>query len=298
MIDGVKLSCDSGNDLLEGLKRSKYSSGILMSNKLQDNSDTGYRYLNKNGLDFRIGIKKNHIKGSLHKWFNTENNLGEQNHTDFTYSQLVSAIDTLISITGVNHLKISRLEVGVNIDSDLNLKRVINNGFLFYKKRTHNSLENFNGSGLLKRFKTSKYDFKIYDKGLQYALDGDLNTSKLRLEIVYKTSSELRKLGIGCLTDLKCKSTLRRIFADLLKKFNDFVIVDDFSSITYESDECYIYKCTNPNYWEVYFEGKSSSYKHRLFRKFKKKLSELGLDSTKQFLTKELKKKYAFIMNR
>ena len=114
---------------------------------------------------------------------------------------------------------------------------------------------------------------------------------------ILSSKSQLTKLKISHLEDLKDKIKLGNIFLDLLRKFKDLTIVDDFSSKRYKSEKCYLYKCTNPNYWELFFKDKDPSYKHKLFREFNKKISELNLDKTKRFLTYELKEKYVFLIN-
>ena len=161
MIDGIRISLASGEELLESLKNSSYCDGILFKKKLHDDSDTGYKSLNVDALDFRIGLKKNHIKGSIHKWYNIQRNLDGHNHNDFTFSDIVNAIDILTQVTGSEEMFISRLEFGFNIETTLCLDDVIKNSFLFYKNNTHKELNTFNGKGLLKKFETSKYDFKV-----------------------------------------------------------------------------------------------------------------------------------------
>ena len=296
MIDGIKISHASGEELLESLKNSCYRDGILSKKKLYDDSDTGYRSLNVDALDFRIGLKRNHIKGSIHKWYNIQRNLDEQNYNDFTFSNVVNAIDMLALVTGSEEMFISRLEFGFNIETTLCLDDVIKNSFLFYKNNTHKELNTFNGKGLLKRFETSKYDFKVYDKGLQYNLNNE-KISTIRIEIVYKTSSELKKLKIRCLSDLKNKSKLRGVFLDFLKKFNKMTILDNFETVLDTSKTCLLYKYSNPIYWNRCFEGVSASYKYRMIREFKSLINELALNSIKKVLVNKLKEKYIFLIN-
>jgi len=296
LIDGIRISHASGEELLESLKNSSYCDGILFKKKLHDDSDTGYKSLNVDALDFRIGLKKNHIKGSIHKWYNIQRNLDGHNHNDFTFSDIVNAIDMLTQVTGSEEMFISRLEFGFNIETTLCLDDVIKNSFLFYKNNTHKELKTFDGKGLLKKFETSKYDFKVYDKGLQYGLNNE-KISTIRIEIVYKTSSELKKLKIRCLSDLKNKSKLRGVFLDFLKKFNKMTILDNFETVSETSKTCMLYKYSNPIYWNRCFEGISASYKYRMIREFKSLISELALNSTKKVLVNKLKEKYIFLIN-
>lgn len=296
MIDGIRISLASGEELLESIKNSGYRDGILSKKKLHDDSDTGYRSLNVDALDFRIGLKRNHIKGSIHKWYNIQRNLDEQNYNDFTFSDVVNAIDMLALVTGSDEMFISRLEFGFNIETNLCLDDVIKNSFLFYNKSICKELSTFNGKGLLKRFETSKYDFKVYDKGLQYDLNNE-KISTLRIEIVYKTSSELEKLKIRYLKDLKNKSKVRGVFLDFLKKFNKMTILDNFDTVSDASKTCMLYKYSNPIYWNMHFKKISSSFKHRKYREFNTLLSELDLVSTKNLLINKLKEKYIYLIN-
>lgn len=295
MIDGVRLNFSNGESLLNNLKDSIYKNDIIMGVKFLEETDTGYRYMNKDGLNFRIG-KLNYIRGSLHKWHNVQIGNDDNNYSDFTYSQNIDAIDRLEKIVGKTDINISRLEIGFNIKVDFSIENFIKNNVVFYKKESHSELNTFKGNGLLKRFKKSKYDIKIYDKGKQYNLIGE-NSQLLRIEVVYKTSSELKKLKIKKLSDLKNKAKLRNLFVDFLKKFDSITIVDSLPRELNSQNQCLFFTYTNPIYWEGFLKDISSSYKHRKFREFNSLISELQLLNLKSSIRDLLKEKYVYLIN-
>ena len=81
---------------------------------------------------------------------------------------------------------------------------------------------------------------KIYNKGKQYNLDGEL----LRIEDKVTNWTEHRKKGIVTLADFLTSN--KRIFLDqLLKSINDVVLFDN----TIKGIDKY-HKYSNPNYWK------------------------------------------------
>lgn len=245
-------------------------------------------------MDIIVRENKAEIVNSLHVLYNYLHSNEKHNHNDFSYSMLIEMIDSLSKeIPGSTATKISRLEFGININTELPAKDIIRNNVLMHKDTMHNENNKYSGKGELKRFIHTDYHIKMYDKQLQFGL----LKNTLRFEIVFIKSRLLNSLGVFTLNCLRHKANLRKLFLYLIKRFNEIVIIDDFDSIKNKVDLCLLYKFTNPLYWKSHVTKRTTQTKYNHRKKFEEVVNKYGLTSIKSAINNELINKYVFLIN-
>lgn len=77
-------------------------------------------YANYNNIQLKVKRNSIEVKNSLHKFFNLLNDKGNQNYNDFSYTNLVEAIETLArNIKGLNHYGLEVHRFGLTTESRL-----------------------------------------------------------------------------------------------------------------------------------------------------------------------------------
>lgn len=245
------------------------------------------------GMEIIIRNDSAEVNGSLHKYWNEMIEGISQNYNDYCYSSLVSTIESLSeSILDVNFEPISRLEVGINIELEENPSMLIKNNVIMFKELPFSRLERFGGSGLMKRFISTEFDIKIYDKGKQYKR----LISILRIEVVIKGANALNRLKIQNLESLKDKEIYQGLFDEIIIRFDKLVILDNFSRIS-KKDRNLLYKYTNQIYWNYHISGTSYSNKSKQRKQFKLLMEKNNLLTKKQMVKDKLIEKFSYIMN-
>ncbi|MEZ4839361.1 hypothetical protein [Flavobacterium sp.] len=246
-------------------------------------------------LDVRVSEESGNIKNSLHKFYNQLKLSEDQNYNDFGYYSLSEAIDIIQKkFKVINEGKLTQLEFGLNIVLDRPPDSIVRGNFILHKDKAGSS-ENFRGSGELKRFIHSNYIIKVYDKGMQF--NQEINI--LRFEIKFTKALEFRSMEIYFLYDLKNKVILRKLFLYLIKRFDEIVIVDEFSTTSLKDSNDYndLIKYTNPLFWSEEMKGVHPQTKKRENDKFKKLLIKNDLLITKKYIRKLLFEKFINLMN-
>lgn len=243
-----------------------------------------------------IEINPHHIviRGSLHKFYNSSFNEEDQNFSDFTYTQLVAAIDRLSQRLKFDPTDaiIENLEFGVNIELDTNVKDFLNKNLLMMKGREASNIEEHGKYGQLRRFTFSQYDLKVYDKGSQYKLDKNV----LRLEVKTKKSAFFTTDGMKwTLQDLKSKNILGRLQNILIEKANELCICNQFELIDIDQHEDWtaLIQFTNPKYWTSL--KKNSTY-YRRKKKFGRLIEKYKLDELKKEVIGKTKSKSKLLL--
>lgn len=176
---------------------------------------------------FEIVKYRSHIElsGSIHKYYNMINSKGEQNHNDFSREDFCKALERLEIELGipVAEFPLIQLEFGVNIRPDFIVKDFLQENVLAYDYKPHSVGKDKGHFGFIKEFETTQFWAKIYDKGSQYQLESQV----LRVELKYKLSAYLRRLGIGSLNDLKNTSKWENLARDFFQRIEqDLLVVD------------------------------------------------------------------------
>lgn len=236
--------------------------------------------------------KNGYVKNSIHKLNNLLLEGDEHNHNDFTYSQLSSIIDYLGSnIIDVTNQKLTQLEFGLNISIPITAKEVISKSVLMHNFKRHSTLNEFKGNGYLMAFEHYNYIIKIYDKAKQYNIK-DQNI--LRFEIKFLSPKEFNKLGVYSLNDLKDKNVLNSLFKHLLKRFDELLIVDNYSEDSIPKED---YEKLNMYSSYTFWEKLSKENKRQLKLKQKEKYYSLLKKHSLLKTTNELKDKLTIKFN-
>lgn len=306
-------------DFIKLLWRDKtlYEQFLLDENKFPDlkasmSYHTGViEYPYKDNLEhFVVGVsaRQGYLKNSIHKDYNSRLLGEEHNYNDFSYSNLCESIDylskTIPCLLPMSHLefsvvnigsKLTQLEFGLNINmGNLNVTDFINNQVLMHNYKSHDVFKTFNGRGTYKQFNHSEYAVKIYDKGKQFNLMSNI----LRFEIRFHKSRALEKLGIFKLTDLKNKHKLRLLFLELLKRFDEMLIVDDVTNLrlTYQQ-YCLLTRFKSAEYWQFQRASRSRMTISRNKNKCQEFLTQLNINQSKYLLKNKIMRKYSELIN-
>ena len=202
--------------------------GLSNCENMKLNINTGELKGNLYGNEGNIKLNQSEahtiFSGSIHKFFNDnilENNKGNSN--DYNYDQLCSSIDILDSKLKINfkESKLTQLEFGYN----LTISKAYNISHIINSIKSHKELvptsEYSNKKRHSKFFKRDLHTIKIYDKSRQYKLSNQI------LRVENKMSSKvLKSFGIYTINDLKDKSKLELLHFELMKRFDELVIVD------------------------------------------------------------------------
>ncbi len=252
---------------------------------------------NFGSMEINITEKNIRVMNSLHKFYNQHNKKGYRNHNDFTYSQLTETINLLNNgLIKLEKARLSKLEFGLNIELDFPAEFIVRENIMMHKYRTHNHNKKFEGKGEFKQFDRSIYDFKIYDKAKQYSLSNNV----LRIEIKHKCSKSINPHGIFNINDLISKDNLQSLFENLMMRFEELTIIDNYKNSSAISEEVKkkIGVYTSFNHWE---SMKSTSYLKNKASKQKKEFNELlvnnNLLETKNMLRSKLTSKFHQLIN-
>jgi len=203
------------------------------------------------------------IEGSLHKY----HNLGEHNHNDFRYSDLVNVSNDLITKFGeeIFRMTVTGLEFGININTLFNpstfTDRCVSHNNKERSPITKNDVKGFD-KGI--SFNSTDQRIKIYNKSKQYGQPINI----LRIEVKYLRSRAFKFAKIETFEDLLDKGSINALYNDLLLQIEGTIIKEDIntSKLTRPKERIYL-ECIN-----------SCSWKHWSARKrFIRKSDYLGL---------------------
>lgn len=255
-----------------------------------------YPYTAKLGsMDVGVSERSGYVKNSLHKLYNYRENSEEQNYNDFSFSKICSEVDYLSkNIIDAGKTKLTQLEFGLNIEIDKLPEILVRRNFIMHKYEG-GSANNYHGNGELKLFSHNNFFIKVYDKGKQFGLDENV----LRFEIKFIRAKEFQKMGIFNIGDLKDKSNLRKLFKNLIKRFDEMNIVDDFdeNSVLDINDYNKLSRYTNPTFWTEEIKGIHQNKRARYRNDFEKILRKNDLLKTKVYLRALLFQKYIYLIN-
>ena len=245
-------------------------------------------------MEVSINEKSAYVKNSLHKMANYIENYEDHNYNDFGYKRLCNTVGYLNSkVVDSLSAKVTQLEFGLNIVTDIPAEDIIVNNILFHKHKLHNVNTHFNGKGRYKQFEYSNFYIKIYDKAKQYNLD----TNILRFEIKYKGAKGFNSHGVYSLSDLQDKKVLETLFEDLIKRFDELTIMDEITDRVSKKDKKQLTTYLSFNYWKNLSERKNRNLKQQHIIKFNALLEKNDLLSTKKLLRQGLIDKFELLLN-
>ena len=220
----------------------------------------------KTSIEFNLTID-----GSLHK-----NEQGGTNYLPFTFEALqnqINHIENSLQLTP-EFAKITNLEFGVNIPLPFPVFPFLKRNLISYKGQSFNRYNpDRNGVCLGYVCLLSHYSVKIYDKGKQNNLPGNM----MRFELRFLKMQKLK--GVKTLADLKSRDKVNTFLPLLLEAWenvllNDSTINTNLPELKPEQREA-LKNGTNPKYWERLKETNVRRYNYERDR-FKKLVATHG----------------------
>jgi hypothetical protein len=206
-----------------------------------------------------------YISGNLYEYWS-----GLKNYQNFRLKDAVEALRLLEAELRISLAKIDvmKLEYGLNIflPQIISATSFIENVFV-YKGKLGSHIYYRNG-GLMRHFKLSEIEIKIYDKGRQH---GNGN-HYLRYEIVIKKRQNLARKGIKSAFDLLDKSKIAKINEEFINTINHLIIYDtqivNCKQLTIKQKDFFL-NHNNASSWKKLMEERPALYRKRkpLFRK-------------------------------
>ncbi|MEG0926328.1 hypothetical protein [Chryseobacterium sp.] len=243
-------------------------------------------------IEVRITNVSGFVKNSMHKYFNLKNGFGDNNYTDFYYPDIMTSFEQLQADLDedISDYSVTNLEFGLNIQTSLSPKYMLDNNILMYNFDEFNQKDTFKGKGMYKQYNRSEYYVKIYDKGLQYKLDYNL----LRVEIKVTDSKLLKKrFGIHTVRDIYDKNKLELMFNFLLECFDEVNIIDSLATQEIRGEEKTVIELgKSPHYWREIKNSKSSSHYYDLRKAYNNLIRKYNLDTIKLELRDLLVRKF------
>lgn len=246
-------------------------------------------------MEIVVNEKHGYVKNSIHKLNNVILENAEHNHNDFSYSQLCSMIDFLSnSVIDISSMKLTQLEFGLNLKIPMSAEELISESILMHNFERHSSVKEFRGAGYMLMFEHYNYIIKIYDKAKQYNIK---THNILRFEIKFLSPKEFNPLGVYNINDLKNKQVLDNLFRYLLKRFDELIIVDDFSNIDItQSDFEKLNMYSSFSFWEKFRKTNKRELKSNHKKKFLSLLIKYNLLTTKTILKNKILEKFNYLI--
>lgn len=239
-----------------------------------------------------VNVSSGYIKNSLHKYFDLLQGGNGENHSDFSFSNVIKMIESLEErFVGLHHAKLTQLEFGLNIQLDMPARPIVKENILMHKYNSPTIDTDFEGTGQYKQFNYRQYYIKTYDKALMYKV---YQKNILRFEVKFISRKVFNKLGIMFLSDLKVKGNIIRLFNYLLNKFDEMIIVDGFTENDNipEADlkQIEIYKSSI--YWQSLNDRNKRNRRIKSKKDFRRLLEKYNLLKIKAYIRELLIQKF------
>ncbi len=238
--------------------------------------------------NLKTNIENLNLYFSLHKYYQKG-----KNFADFDRDQLETAINKVCSLLNINsqQMKVHRLEIGVNI-STIHLVNEILNSIICFRGQPY-ELREFNRNGYMKKFVFSQYTIKIYNKGLQYGLNGYL----LRFEIQVNKMQYLqkKKVQICTMSDLLKPSIHKQLRELLIKTVKSLLIFDyriNLKQVANLSEREILTNGSNPNFWQKYKTECSAPTYYKRVKKFRELVLKYSLTNLHKEIEKQILDKW------
>lgn len=228
------------------------------------------------------------LEGSLHKY----HNLGEHNHNDFKYSDLVNVSNDLITKFGEEILKmtVTGLEFGININTLFNpstfTDRCVSHNNKERSPITRNDVKGFD-KGI--SFNSTDQRIKIYNKSKQYGQPVNI----LRLEVKYQRSRAFKFANIHTFEDLLNKESIYALYNNLFLQIEETIIKEDINTtkLCRHHERIYL-ECINSSLWKEW-----STEKRCKRRSNYKNLIQSATTNYKETVLELMRKKFEILMD-
>jgi hypothetical protein len=201
------------------------------------------------------------ITGSIHKYANEGRNASQ-----FTYDQLCASIRSLSLSLEIDPAQstLHGFEFGVNVWLPFPVSELLSRLVCF--NNTPFTVE-LDETKEYHYYKAQRFWVKIYDKGKQYGIPGNL----MRFEVKIKKMIHVEHTGIKYLEDLTRKDILEQLGAMLLSTFDSMVFTDrSIEALPLTQEERIAYaQGNNPLFWK----HASRKQRHKIREQFNRLLS-------------------------
>ena len=236
------------------------------------------------GLNFKLIPRRTgpgyrvEVKGSLHKFYNN----GLHNADQYTVNDLLLTLNRLVTDYGFDLFssKINNIEFGVNIELPFAISQVFAN--LICHKNQPFQVDSHSQTPYYV-CNWQRYTVKIYDKGKQQGLGGNLLRFEIRVRKmrVFRTVTGVQ---LHTLADLLNVANYGPLGALLVDAFDDILFDDPaINPKTLTAKERALYQqCRNPRYWHTpdgLTPKQAAAHRQRLSRnkdRFRALLSQHG----------------------
>lgn len=294
MVDNIKiklLSQKSTESYVKSTGNYTQSSYVWKSENAKE-QETKYPLKKKvNNMELRVTEQNSVLGNSIHKYFNIHKygeESGNHNHNDFTYCDMMEALEQLerdFKGLNLNEGYLQSLEFGFNLLVEKEPKYYLDNNFLLFEHKAPTINKGTNSMNY-RKFEHSGIAWKVYDKKTQYGLIYNI----LRIELVFG-SRELKRLGVCTLHDLKDRKNLLLLYSRFMESLKGFTIVDSRFERKDLSPE-FVNDLGNrleSSYWK-YKRGKSNLIRDKM--KLKEMIEQNNLNTTELYFTELIKAKF------
>lgn len=220
------------------------------------------------GLVFQyyLNSQKVFISGSLHAY----SNHGDHNHNDFSLSAFLEVLKELETDFNIlpNHVNITQLEWGVNINPPICPNQIINHSLFHKWQRFENRIDN--KTGKYHQSVHTDYILKLYNKGLQFGTVNEILRFE-RKQLNYLKFS--KSIGIGQTLQDLIDSDFKSLKSTLLTNWNEILFFDPLM----HTESKNVFKYRDVLTWE-YYSTKSRKTRNKHFNKLREYNIQFGGD--------------------
>lgn len=232
-------------------------------------------------MTYKIDEYKGYLYGNIRLFYFEEK--GIKYTSFFGHSNLCESIDLLsLHTTQIESTTISRITVVFNVFMPISGDYMIKNNIIMHKLLgyNHNLSEDFKKG--VKIFEYHNYKLCVFSAMKKGKIKKDLLTVKLD----FKTSAELRKIGLNNIKDLKDKSKLKDLFDIFLKRLNEFTIIDSIENwdVFSKIDGQQLITYMNPRFWDNLLIRSKRNTKYRAKKDFERIQKAYKLNSLQNLL--------------
>jgi hypothetical protein len=237
------------------------------------------------GMCYKIDEYKGYLYGNIRFFYSEEK--GVKYTSVFGYSNLCESIDLLAKQTvQIDSTTLSRLTIVFKIYIPISGEEMIKNNIIMYKLLgyNHNLSEDLKKG--IKVFEYHNYKFCFISE----VSKGNKNKKSLTVRLEFKTSADLRKLGLNNIKDLKDKLKLKGLFDIFLKMFNGLTIIDGIqeSDVFSERDKQKLITYMNPSFWNNLLIRNKRTTKYLAKKDFEKLQKEYKLNTLRDLLREKI----------
>lgn len=236
-------------------------------------------------MSYKIDEYKGYLFGNIRLFYSEEKAVKYTNA--FGYSNLCESIDLLsIHTTQIESTTISRISIVFNVFMPISGDYMIKNNIIMHKLLgyNHNLSEDLKKG--VKIFEYHNYKFCFSSAMKKRKVNKDLLTVRLD----FKTSAELRKIGLYNIKDLKIKSKLEGLFNIFLHRLNELTIIDSIENwdVFSEIDRQQLITYMDPRFWDNLLIRSKRNTKYRAKKDFERMQKVYKLNTLQNLLREKI----------